>query len=103
MTTQSRDGAARRFIVRPSGKFDREDRRAIKHLWSLLYRAVRGNAQAVDRALRSIAAIARRLGAISTELTALRSRVEQLERRLYDERDDRYPGPARRDQRAGRD
>jgi hypothetical protein len=74
------DAGARRFITRPTGKFSREDRAAIKHLWSLLYRAFRRDAQRVDRALRSIASVSRRLGAINVELTALRSRVERLER-----------------------
>jgi hypothetical protein len=72
-----------------SGKRTPGDRDGLRYLWSLLYRAVRREHTRVENALRSVASIARRLGAISTELTELRSRVEQLERRCWSDHDAR--------------
>lgn len=74
--------AARRFLTwQPGTKFTRTDGRvAVRYLWSLLYRAARRNAARVDDARRSLAALARRVGSISTELNTLRVRVDRLER-----------------------
>jgi hypothetical protein len=93
VTARGTDGA-RRFMARgTSGKLTPGDRDGLRYLWSLLYRAVRREHTRVENALRSVASIARRLGAISTELTELRSRVERLERRCWGDRDARRTDP----------
>lgn len=94
---ESHDAEARRYLARrPTGKFQRvarvEERVAIRHLWSLLYRAVRRDAQRLNDVLRSVAALARRIGGLATQLTALTSRVEALERRVYDGRAHEHDG-----------
>lgn len=73
---------ARQFLgTRPQTKFKHNDTRvAVRYLWSLLYRAVRREHARLDQALRSVSALARRIGGLSTELDTLRVRVERLER-----------------------
>lgn len=93
---------------RPSGRFDRVPP-SVRHLWSLLYRAVRRHAVEVDRLTVALAHgldesrhRARGLDAQLADLAellgdalrradqqegrclALRLRVDELERRLYD-------------------
>lgn len=74
--------AARRFLgTQPQTKFKHNDTRvAVRYLWSLLYRAVRREHARLDQTLRSLSALARRIGGLSTELDTLRVRVERLER-----------------------
>lgn len=74
------------------GKLSSGDREGLRYLWSLLYRAVRREHTRVENALRGVASLARRVGNITTELTELRSRVDRLERRYWDEHDRRRTG-----------